>query len=341
MRSPRHSAAWCSRGRSGVEQTYLAPSKSGSARLSVDRNRYCGQVSPKTFSPLSRAAASSATASSRRDVHDVQRRTGDPRELDGAVGGLGLQQRLADLAVVARVGPARGQRLFDQDVDGDAVLGVHHDQAAVVGGALHGAQDLAVVAVEDAGVGHEQLEGGDALLHQQVHLLERVLVHVGEDHVEARSRWRSCRRPWRARCPGPRAATCPRDWTAKSTMVVVPPQAAARVPVSKVSEAKVPPNGSSMWVWASTPPGMTYLPVASMVRSAVQPSAAAAAVRGEGGDPAVLDQDVGVDLVGGGDDEAAADDRTAHHPCSFHTSDIGGTGRRSSTRTIPSAGLLR
>lgn len=62
--------------------------------------------------------------------------------------------------------------------------------------------------------------------------------------------------------------------TAKSTMVVVPPQAAARVPVSKVSEAKVPPKGSSMWVWASTPPGMTYLPVASMVFSAVHDSAA-------------------------------------------------------------------
>src|SRR4051794_12743140 len=49
---------------------------------------------------------------------------------------------------------------------------------------------------------------------------------------------------------------------------VVPPQAAARVPVSKVSEALVPPKGSSMWVCASTPPGMTYLPAASMTVSA-------------------------------------------------------------------------
>lgn len=66
----------------------------------------------------------------------------------------------------------------------------------------------------------------------------------------------------------------PTLWIAKSTMVVVPPQAAARVPVSKVSAAYVPPNGISMWVWPSTPPGMTYLPVASMVRSALQLSAA-------------------------------------------------------------------
>ena len=40
----------------------------------------------------------------------------------------------------------------------------------------------------------------------------------------------------------------PRDWIAKSTMHVVPPYAAARVPVSKVSEVTVPPNGISMWV---------------------------------------------------------------------------------------------
>ncbi len=50
-------------------------------------------------------------------------------------------------------------------------------------------------------------------------------------------------------------------------MVVVPPHAAARVPVSNVSMASVPPNGSSKWVWASIPPGITYLPVASMTVS--------------------------------------------------------------------------
>ena len=48
---------------------------------------------------------------------------------------------------------------------------------------------------------------------------------------------------------------------------VVPPKAAAMVPVSKVSEAFVPPKGSSMWVWTSTPPGMTYRPDASSTRS--------------------------------------------------------------------------
>ena len=58
-------------------------------------------------------------------------------------------------------------------------------------------------------------------------------------------------------------------WTAKSMIVVVPPQAAARVPVSNVSAENVPPNGISMCVCTSIPPGSTYLPVASMIRSAV------------------------------------------------------------------------
>ncbi len=58
-------------------------------------------------------------------------------------------------------------------------------------------------------------------------------------------------------------------------MVVTPPHAAAVVPVSNVSDAAVPPNGSSMCVCTSTPPGTTYLPVASMVRSAVTPRVSA------------------------------------------------------------------
>ena len=53
--------------------------------------------------------------------------------------------------------------------------------------------------------------------------------------------------------------------TAKSMMVVVPPQAAATVPVEKVSAENVPPNGISMCVCASMPPGITYMPVASIV----------------------------------------------------------------------------
>ncbi|KQX51023.1 hypothetical protein ASE09_13605 [Streptomyces sp. Root66D1] len=59
--------------------------------------------------------------------------------------------------MVAGIRLAPGEGLFDEDVNGDAVLGVHHDQPAVLGGALHRPQDATVVAVEDARVGHEEL----------------------------------------------------------------------------------------------------------------------------------------------------------------------------------------
>ncbi len=58
-------------------------------------------------------------------------------------------------------------------------------ERAVAGGLLHGPQDLAVVGEEHAGVGHEQLEAGDALVDQRVHVLERLLVDVADDLVEA------------------------------------------------------------------------------------------------------------------------------------------------------------
>jgi len=73
----------------------------------------------------------------------------------------------------------------------------------------------------------------------------------------------------------PSWTTSPVRWTAKSTMVVTPPHAAAVLPDSNVSDAAVPPNGSSMWVCTSIPPGMTYFPVASIVVSALTPAAAA------------------------------------------------------------------
>ena len=69
-------------------------------------------------------------------------------------------------------------------------------------------------------------------------------------------------------------------------IVVVPPQAAARVPVSNVSDAVVPPNGSSMCVWTSMPPGITYLPggvdapsaVARPTRPSAEPGGTSAAI---------------------------------------------------------------
>src|SRR2546430_1697806 len=50
---------------------------------------------------------------------------------------------------------------------------------------------------------------------------------------------------------------------AKSITQVVPPHAAAMVPLSKSSADVTAPTARSKCVWASMPPGMTYAPVAS------------------------------------------------------------------------------
>ena len=120
-----------------------------------------------------------------RQVHDVEGGGAHLGQLDGPVGGLRLELGPAHVAVGHRVGLAPLVGLLGQHVDGDPVLGVHHYEPAVAGALLHGPQDLAVVAVEHAGVGHEELEAGDPLVHQQVHLFEGGVGDVADDHVEA------------------------------------------------------------------------------------------------------------------------------------------------------------
>ena len=69
-----------------------------------------------------------------------------------------------------------------------------------------------------------------------------------------------------------------------ATTQVKPPRAAARLPVSTVSASSRP--GWRRWACRSTRPGATTQPPASMVASADE-------VGADGGDAAVLDDDVG------------------------------------------------
>lgn len=228
------------------------------------------------------------------------------------MGGLGFEEHPADLAVVAGVGLAAGQGLFDEDVDGDAVLGVHHDQPAVGGAALHGAQDLPVVAVEDARVGHEQLEGRDALPHQEVHLLEGALVDVREDHVEGV-------------VDG-----------ALAVGLVVPGVEALAQGVAHALDGEVDdrcgaaPGGGpgsglervrgrgaaerELHVGVRVDAARDDVLPARVDRAAGRPGLGCrGAVRGQGRHAAVLDQDVRVEFVGGGDHQAAADQGADAH----------------------------
>ena len=118
-------------------------------------------------------------------MDDVDGHAGGLGQADHAVRRLALEDGLAGDAVVVRVGLAGRHEVGRDHVDGRAVLGVHHDQPAVLRGLLHRPEDRAVVAVEDARVGREELEVGHALVDQPVHLGEGRVVHVRHDHVEA------------------------------------------------------------------------------------------------------------------------------------------------------------
>ena len=53
---------------------------------------------------------------------------------------------------------------------------------------------------------------------------------------------------------------------AKGSTIVLPPNAAARVPLSKSSAITMPgPDGCERCTWLSMPPGSTSLPVASTI----------------------------------------------------------------------------
>ena len=283
-----HSSSWCpsARARSGVEQTHFAPSKPGRAELLLE-----GQVQvlraglAEHVLPVARLGDPGQRLLGRH-VHDVERRAGQVGEHDRAVRGLllGLPGRVMPWkygAVSPRASACCTRTSIAEPFSACIMISPPLPAAVCMACTI-----CPSVGQEHAGVGHEQLEAGDALGDQLVHRLERLVVDLADDLVEAvvdravaagllvpSATW-SCTR-WPCAC------------TTKSTIVVVPPQAAARVPVSKVSEARVPPNGISMCVCASMPPGITYLPVASMTcrrspsRSApstVEPGASSAAI---------------------------------------------------------------
>ena len=84
--------------------------------------------------------------------------------------------------------------------------------------------------------------------------------------------------------------------------VVVPPKAAARVPVSKSSAEMVPPKGSEKCVCASTPPGKMSSPCASTVAFAAGRDA-----RSDRYNATMFDAQVGAVAIHRGDDGAVHD----------------------------------
>ncbi len=105
-------------------------------------------------------------------MDDVDGRARHLGEGDGAVGGFGFGEGGAAEGVEVRRGLAFGDHLGDDDVDGRAVFGVDAAEGVERGGPLHYAEHEAVVDHQDVRVGHEELEGGDALGDHLVHFAE-------------------------------------------------------------------------------------------------------------------------------------------------------------------------
>ena len=118
-------------------------------------------------------------------MDDVDRRAGDLRHGDGAVHGFGFGARRTRERVVDGRGLAFGEGAGDDHVDDAAVFGVHADERAVLRGLREGLEDGGIVHHEDVGIGHEELETGDAFVDQVVHVFEAAGAQIGDDHVQA------------------------------------------------------------------------------------------------------------------------------------------------------------
>ena len=182
------------------------------------------------------------------------------------------------------VGVAALERLLHEHVDGRAVLGVHHDQPAVAGRGLHRPHDLPVAGQEHARVGHEQLEAGDALADQLVHRLERLVVDLADDLVEGvvdRAVAAGLLVPERDLVLHPLAVGLHDEVDDRGRAA---PRRGAGAGLEGVARRRCRRTASPCGCGASMPPGMTYLPVASMTVSALigpsafEPGASSAAI---------------------------------------------------------------
>ena len=115
-------------------------------------------------SPRSRAAADARHCLLGGHVHDVERRAGHAGQHDRPVGGLRLESPTAGSA---RGSAGRCRRAASACATSTSIAMPFSAcimiSAPLLAACLHRPQDLAVVGVEDARIGHEQLEAGDAL----------------------------------------------------------------------------------------------------------------------------------------------------------------------------------
>ena len=127
-------------------------------RSAAVRNRYCGQVSPKTDRPRARAQRICSDRLAARHVHDQDRHVDELGQRDRAVGAPRARPDRRWLARGKRgaIRPAASSRLR-HPLDAVGVLGVDHRHRAVLARHRQHVEDLAVAELQVV-VGHVDLE---------------------------------------------------------------------------------------------------------------------------------------------------------------------------------------
>src|SRR5882724_632268 len=118
------------------------------------------------------------------EMNDVDGRAGHFGESDGTGSGFGFGGGRARERVIFRRALSFGEGLLNDDVDGAAIFRVHADEAAVFGGLAHSLEDRGIIEHEDARVGHEELEAGDAFADELAHFFKLRGAELGDDAVK-------------------------------------------------------------------------------------------------------------------------------------------------------------
>ena len=221
-------------------------------RSSAVRNRYCGQVSAKIVRPCAARPADLLDRLAARHVHDQDRHVDQFGQRDRAVRGFALDQHRPRMrrGSAARCGRRpRAAAWSASRCSRRSRRGSSPSRRARRATVEH-VEDLAVVELQVV-VGHVDLERGVALGDQRRQfLVQHRRRRVADDQVEGVVDMRPCLRRAGGSRRRRRAATAPLACAANGITVVVPPQAAERVPLSKSSAMRTGGGiGWSRWQW--------------------------------------------------------------------------------------------
>ena len=119
-----------------------------------------------------------------RGMHHIERHPRHIGDHDGAVGGLALHLGRARHTVAFGAGNAICQQFLLHGRDNITVFCVHHGQGPNGRAAAEAVEQLVILHHQRALIGHEVLEGVDAMVDHHLHLVKDLLTPPCHRHVE-------------------------------------------------------------------------------------------------------------------------------------------------------------